>query len=203
MGMAGTGWVLDMDVFEVETKFRVSEKQLQNITTKLIADGGTKTQSVSQEDTYYDHPSRDFAETDEALRIRHQYRTSDTDRNAESHAELTYKGPKLDKKSKTRVELSVSVDDRERAESLLLALGFELVGTVCKERDCYQLGSVQVTLDRVHTLGVFVELETITEDESQIEQKRDLLLGLAEDLGLHAEDSIRLSYLELMTIRES
>lgn len=192
-----------MNVFEVETKFRVFENQVEDVIERLMDAGGKRTESVFQEDTYYDHPCRTFAETDEALRIRYQRPENDAGTNSPPHIELTYKGPKVDDKSKTRAEISVPVDSRECAESLLLALGFTKVYTVRKERHDYLLKDAHVSVDRVDSLGHFIELETETEYKSQIEEKRDHLLELAEILGLDPERSIRLSYLELLLSRES
>ncbi len=192
-----------MNVFEVETKFRVFEDQVENVIERLMDAGGTRAESVFQEDIYYDHPCRAFAETDEALRIRYQRPESDAGTSSPPHIELTYKGPKVDDKSKTRVEISVPIDKGEFAESLLLALGFTKVHTVRKERHDYLLQGTHVSVDRVDSLGHFIELETETEYESQIEAKRDHLLELAESLGLDPERSVRLSYLELLLSPES
>ena len=59
------------------------------------------------EDTYYQHPCRDFSRTDEALRIRVRRF------NGHFEAFLTYKGPKIDEVSKTREEIEAMVEDEE------------------------------------------------------------------------------------------
>jgi adenylate cyclase class 2 len=191
-----------MGVFEVETKFGVTEAQVQKAIKRLMNRGGTKTQSVTQEDIYYDHPMRAFAETDEALRIRYQLPETEEKRNDTPVIELTYKGPKVDEKSKTRLELSVNIDSRERSEAILLALGFKRVRTVRKEREYYRLGEIHFSVDRVEGLGLFIELETEVRQESRIEEKRNLLLELAENLGLDMDKSTRLSYLEMLISQE-
>ena len=50
---------------------------------------------AEQVDTYFSHPARDFAATDEALRIR----------SIDQENFVTYKGPKLDATTKTRREI--------------------------------------------------------------------------------------------------
>src|SRR5205085_2625708 len=54
--------------YEVEQKFRLSD--LPGIDEKLRQLGAVDGPTVVQVDCYFRHPSRDFAQTDEALRIR-------------------------------------------------------------------------------------------------------------------------------------
>ena len=83
---------------------------------------------IVQSDQYFAHPARDFAQTDEALRIRTVGDTSF----------VTYKGPKLDATSKTRRELELplaaSDPDGSQFAELLAALGFTPVAIVRKQR---------------------------------------------------------------------
>ena len=69
-------------------------------------------------DRYFAHPSRDFARTDEALRLR---------RIGEFNF-ITYKGPKLDATTKTRREIEIGLADGQQAATdaaeLLAAIGF-------------------------------------------------------------------------------
>ena len=54
--------------YEVEMKFPVAE--MAGLESKLARLGATVAASQTEVDTYFAHPSRDFARTDEALRIR-------------------------------------------------------------------------------------------------------------------------------------
>ena len=56
-------------------------------------------------DRYFNHPARDFAETDEALRIR---RIGPVNR-------ITYKGPRVDTVTKTRQELELPLVEGEKS----------------------------------------------------------------------------------------
>ncbi len=98
------------------------------------------------EDTYFRHPCRDFAETDEALRIRVK--------RFDGHFEafLTYKGgPKMDTNSKTRKEIEVPISDPDRHAEILRSLGFEEVLTIEKTREKYYVdkGGIVIDLDDV------------------------------------------------------
>ena len=56
--------------YEVEQKFVVAD--LQQVIDQLTARDIEVSDAERQLDTYYAHPSRDFASTDEALRIRRE-----------------------------------------------------------------------------------------------------------------------------------
>ncbi|MCH2594325.1 MAG: class IV adenylate cyclase [Pirellulales bacterium] len=178
--------------YEVEQKYRVVGN------TKIarqIEDLGILPQAkVTQSDAYYAHPNRDFAKTDEALRIRRV-----DDRNC-----ITYKGPKIDAKSKTRQEIELSIEKgalgARLGDELWQALGFRQVGEVVKTRQVYYLTrgkyEIEIAIDCVEHLGDFVELETLTENSSELESAREAITELAEELGLRTIE--RRSYLELL-----
>ena len=82
--------------YEVEVKYRlVDHDQLER---RLTSDGADRGPEISQEDIYLSHPSRDFAATNEALRIRRI--------GAENR--ITYKGPRLSGPTKTREEIEIA-----------------------------------------------------------------------------------------------
>ena len=180
--------------YEVEQKYRVDD--LQVVERKLISMGVTMSGPVEQIDSYFNHPSRDFAQTDEALRIRCM---GDANR-------ITYKGPKIDQTTKTRRELELPlVDGTETASGfadLLSALGFHLVSDVRKHRRSGVLDwrghPIEVALDEVHGVGTFVELEQQT-DATGVEDAKQRLAEIAERLALH--DVERRGYLELLLSR--
>jgi len=177
--------------YEVEQKFRVANPaDLEGRLVELGADFGPPEWQV---DCYYAHPTRDFAATDEALRIR---RVGDANF-------VTYKGPKLDQVTKTRREIEVPLDFGEQPAAdfgnLLVALGFRLVAEVYKQRRRAELPwqgqAVDVALDQVERLGHFIELELQADDDG-LEWAKQNIASLAVRLGLaHSE---RRSYLELL-----
>lgn len=137
-------------------------------------------------DAYWRHPVRDFRETDEALRLS---RRGD-------RVELTYKGPRLDARTKARREIVLGVHDEPTAALLLEALGFSRVAEVRKTRAHHRHAGFEVALDDVPGLGLFVELErALPEGEPREEAERDAFALLAS-WGLHATE--RASYLELL-----
>lgn len=177
--------------YEVEVKFPVAD--LDATRSQMESIGAEFERTERQVDTYLAHPVRNFAETDEAFRIR-----SIGDANC-----LTYKGPIVDALSKTRKEIEIGIDRGrdafDRASEMVICLGFQVVRTVEKQRSYLSLKfndrEMELTLDEVSGLGMYVEIETLAE-ESDREAARDSVLALAEKLGLSGQE--RRSYLCLL-----
>jgi adenylate cyclase class 2 len=180
-------------MLEVEIKFRVTD--LLKLQRDLATLGANKPELRFETDHYFNAPDRDFARTDEALRLRRV--------GAENY--VTYKGPKRDQETKTRAEIEVALAQGDEAAAqfvrLIESLGYRLTAEVHKQRQVYHLRresfNVEVCLDEVREVGTFVEVEVIT-PEDQEERARNAILRLASDLGL--ERSERRSYLELLLV---
>jgi adenylate cyclase class 2 len=171
---------------EVEAKAYCDD--LSKIEKMILELGGEFQEEVEQVDIYFNHPLRDFAQTDEALRIR----------RAEDKATFTYKGPKIDSQTKTREELKVQLSDGDAMREVLSKLGFLEVGTVKKVRKKYKLNEFKVCLDDVKGLGSFVELEVEVskDDQDEVSRLRDIILKTMKEWGLEKVE--RRSYLELL-----
>ena len=187
-------------MYEVELKVRADHDAVEE---RLDALGATALGRVRQVDTYYDAPHRDFAETDEALRVREETAASgtghgETGRDGETETRLTYKGPLVEAESKTREEAETAVADPDATRAILGGLDFEPAATVRKERGRYRLEGYTVTLDTVDGLGEFVEVETEVGCESAVEAAREEAAALLERLGLDPGNGIRTSYLGLL-----
>ncbi|WP_276271388.1 class IV adenylate cyclase [Haloarcula litorea] len=175
-------------MYEVEVKVAAD---LARVTERLDELGAEFVGRVEQVDTYYDAPHRDFAETDEALRVRRETADGDTE------ARITYKGPLVEAESKTREEFETAVGDGETAAAVFDGLGFEPAATVRKRRRFYRHDGYTVTLDDVEDVGQFVEVETET-DEDGVEAAREGAFEVLRELGLDPEDQTRTSYLGLL-----
>lgn len=178
--------------YEVEQKFRV--KDLTITERALLNLGADIHDPVTQADTYFSHPAREFQKTDEILRLR-----SDGNDNF-----ITYKGPRIDKQTKTRVELELPLptgqESAEQFRRLLSILGFDTLLDVRKRRKKtrvdWQGCTFEVALDEVDVLGTFVELETLIDEDSVLDAAKQRLTSLASELGL-TENEVR-SYSEIM-----
>lgn len=177
--------------YEVEQKFRVNDSvQLRE---QLEAAGAQFSDAKRQVDRYFAHPARNFAETDEAFRLRQDGETN----------RITYKGPKLDGEAKTRREIELPLPSIENYledfTKLLESLGFQVVAEVAKTRTpgsiAWQDRQLEIALDEVSEVGSFVELELIS-DSAELSACQQTIAALAAKLGL--KESIRISYLEML-----
>ena len=178
-------------MLEVEMKFPAPD--FAALKRRLRQWGARADAPERNADHYFNAPDRDFARTDEALRLR---------RIGQANF-VTYKGPKRDAQTKTRTEIEVGIAPGDAAAAdfgcLLVHLGYRPVAVVRKARRLFHLRrggfALEVTLDDVEGLGRFAELE-IQAPEEQLDAARDVLLQAAADLGLSASE--RRSYLELL-----
>ena len=148
---------------------------------------------LDQADTYYNARDRDFAVTDEAIRIRIE----------NERTLITYKGPKLGGISKSRREIELEVSEAATAEEMLIALGFTRVMTVTKTRENYVLDMYTISLDTVTGLGDFIEIETSAQNEVEVPAKVEDIVKLLEKLGISQDAAITSSYLELLNEKKT
>ncbi len=187
------------EVIEVELKFPVPcMDRLSERMSKLGVVFGPPHEQV---DIYFAHPSRDFWATDEALRIRQDG----------SMWFLTYKGPRLDRRTKTRRELELpvgsSVADAQTLQHILESLSFRVVARVVKTRRKAKItwrnrSDLCVVWDEVQQLGTFLELELAVPPDEMAAAQMDLV-GFAEELSLDVSSCERRSYLELLLAKSS
>ena len=179
-------------MYEVEQKFHV--KSVDALEAALTSIGATASVPQSHADTYYNHPSRDFAESREALRIR----------RVDGKPLITYKAKKLPGKIKARQEMEWRLDpgdsDGTQTEALLVALGFRKVETVRKTRQTFNLpepwSGLVVVIDQVDQLDSFAEIEMVVDDADSVEQARTEIRALAGKLDLKDRESR--SYLRMV-----
>jgi adenylate cyclase class 2 len=91
--------------YEVEQKHQFED--VTALVAQLEQRGIVLEPAVVQSDQYFAHPSRDFALTDEALRIR----------TSGGESFVTYKGPKLDTTTKTRHELELTLQSDDGGQN--------------------------------------------------------------------------------------
>ncbi|MBE2899809.1 class IV adenylate cyclase [Methanothermobacter thermautotrophicus] len=174
-------------MIEVEVKAKINDRD--DMLQRILALGGSHVSDEEQHDLYFNAPHRDFALTDEALRIR----------RSGGKTFITYKGPKIDEESKTRKELETEVSDHQTAAEILESLGFRRVREVVKERSIYSIGEFTVSIDTVRGLGTYLEIETDLPDGSDYGEALSEIFELYRKLGV--EDGFeRRSYLELLEL---
>jgi adenylate cyclase class 2 len=183
-------------MLEVEVKYAVDDfGPLEAALARRAAPLGPPRRDA---DHYFNAPDRDFARTDEAFRVR----------SVGPKNYVTYKGPKRDRETKTRLEIEVALADGEEAAAefrrLVTYLGYKPSGIVRKSRrvaHCDRDGfPLQICLDEVDDLGRFAELEVVAPEE-QYEAAKALVLDAAGELGLTRVE--RRSYLEMVLAKSA
>lgn len=193
-------------------KFRVENPEKYEKTLKQLL-GTTLGASSVERDEFYRCDALGFPGQGKTLRIRRRG----------SYLAATFKGPRLDDETKSReeIELPLTVQgsggsggsairdalvDRARADwsRFFQRLGFTPAAVVEKTRRRgladFDGRHFEITLDSLEGLGDFTEIETIA-PESDFETAREVVITLADRLGLH--DSIAKSYLALKMEAES
>src|SRR5208337_5362003 len=134
-------------MLEVELKVRIPS--LDPVREELTRKNAKFCGRVHEHDIYYNAPHRDFALTDEAVRVRY----------TDDRAVVTYKGPKIRKYGlKAREELNFAVESGKGFETMLDRLGFTKTTEVNKWRETYRMDRAAISLDSVDELGPFAEI---------------------------------------------
>ena len=176
-------------MIEVEVKAKINS--FKEMEEKLDEIGASKAKKEFQEDIYFNSPVVDFAETDEALRIR------TTKENDETNIFITYKGPKIDKESKTRREIEMGIEDSQKCSDIFEEIGFKKVRTVRKNRQYYTFENFEISLDDIEGLDPYMEIEIALSDGEDYSQAQSSIFDLFEKLGV-TDGFERTSYLELL-----
>ena len=181
-------------MIEVEAKAKINN--INEIKLNLGNLNAKKIKTEYQEDIYFNSPVVDFAETDEALRIRK------TETKNEKKIFITYKGPKIDKKSKTRKEIEIEIENETKCKDIFENLKFKTVRTVKKYREYYNINEFTISIDKVDGLEPYMEIETMVEDDSNYDKKVEEVFELFNNLGIK-DNFERNSYLELLENKDS
>lgn len=173
-------------MLEIELKSRVND--LRPVRERLQQSGAEFCARVHEHDIYYKAPHRDFAKTDEALRVRY----------ADGNAVVTYKGARIKNLGlKAREELNTGVGSGEVFGQILDRLGFTKTAEVNKWRETYRFRDASIALDEVESLGTFVEIEVIADTETQSATEK--IEKIKRELGITGV-AILASYLELLEV---
>ncbi len=182
-------------IYEVEQKYHTHD--VDALLASLERIGMEQLAQEQHRDIYFRHPSRNFRQTDEALRIR----------VLGDSACITYKGPRLAGPVKTRPEIELEIRDTEidQWSEMYQHLGFRVAAEVKKTRRIFRPrsgvkvvsnGPIVVALDEVQQLGSFAEIEQIVSDVGQLDAAKDAIQDVASRLGLSEVQPV--SYLGML-----
>jgi len=175
----------------IEVEVKASIKDFQEMKEKLKEINAIKVSKEIQEDIYFEREDIGFARNDMALRIR------EIKENQRTNTVITYKGPKIDNKTKTREEIELKVEDKDKLKRILERLRFVESGLVKKTREIFKFDDMIISLDDVEGLSPYMEIEIDLKDDSDYQPSIDKIYSLFEKLGV-TDGFERTSYLELL-----
>ena len=166
---------------EVEIKYRLAHAaDHERLRQRLTALGARPAPRQDEENVLFDCEAGTLGRQQAVLRIRSV--------NGGAGGTLTYKGtPTQTNGVKTRAEIEVAVADTAAARALLAAIGYTPVTGYRKQRETWQLDTLEVSLDTM-SIGYFCE----------IEGPYTRILALGQQLGLSADQVETAGYAELV-----
>jgi len=149
---------------ETERKYHLSQKRLEEITSRLVSLGAEFNKEVFE--VNYQHRGGQMDERGATLRLR----------KIGDFTVLTYKEKvKGDAGTKHKIEHETTVSDVEATEGIIERLGYKLTAVYEKRRKYWHFGVVEVVLDEL-PFGLYMEIEGTVGDI----EKAEKLLGLKE-----------------------
>lgn len=149
---------------EIEKKYHLGERRLDEVTQKLIELGATFEKEVFE--VNYQHRGGDMDERGATLRLR----------KIGDFTVLTYKERvKTDNGAKKKMEYETSVSDVDAAEAIIERLGYRLTAVYEKRRKYWRSGELEIVLDEL-PFGLYMEIEGPEDAIGKMERK----LGLKE-----------------------
>ncbi|TMC47137.1 MAG: CYTH domain-containing protein [Chloroflexi bacterium] len=119
-------------------------------------------------------------------------------RQADTYLWIGYERPESDATRWSQYEIAPVADSRALLSILAKALGVRV--RVEKSRRVYLYRGARIHLDRVASLGTFVEFEVPCNDGDE-RLAREIMRELSEAFGWHADDALRASYADLLENR--
>jgi predicted adenylyl cyclase CyaB len=195
-------------MLEIEMKFRVDDlAAYERLVQKTL--GAAFGEPTTESDVFFTNEALGFPNEGKSLRIRRRG----------NYLATTFKGARLDKETKTREELELTLVDEGQdvtAETTRRVdqarddwirfyerLGFAQYGRVVKTRRraeaVFEGRRVEITLDVIDGLGSFTELEVMAEKSDFAAAKTDVMV-LAASLGLR--ETILQSYLSMVCAKD-
>jgi adenylate cyclase class 2 len=165
-------WQIVDKMREIEVKFKI--KDFDALKRKIEKIGARYKDKFSQSDTWFVFPGKKRAKKWRGFRLRSQ----------KGKAILTLKKDQVvDRLIREAEEIEVEVSDFERMMRILVGLGFQKEINIKKERETWQIGEVEIALDKVEKLGNFLELEGPKKEIEAVVKK--LGLERAKRITLH------------------
>jgi adenylate cyclase class 2 len=96
------------------------------------------------------------------------------------------------------IEHETVVEDEHELENIIMQLDFELYSDLTKTRQKAAVGDIEICLDVVENLGIFIEAEKLTADEVEYEVVIAELWTVLQSFGVQRDDEVTDGYDVLM-----
>ena len=171
-----------------EIEIKASLKDKAAILQRLADKGVKMSPPIKQHDVVYGIPgAKDNAPDSVWLRIR-----TENDKVTIFTLKKQYKGG-LDS-----IEHETEVTDAGELQEIIKHLGYELYSDLTKHRQKGKLGNIEICLDEIEGLGVFIEAEKMVALDSEGEAVVKELWRVFQDLGISRGDEVLDGYDVLM-----
>lgn len=138
---------------EIEAKIRVESHD--PIREQIAAAGAEYLSKVLETNEIYDSADGSLRRRGCGLRVR----ATVDERTAARSVKMTFKGPVMPGRFKSREEQEVEVSDADTISRILTGLGFVRILWFEKRRESWHLDDCRIELDEPPHIGLFVEIE--------------------------------------------
>lgn len=176
------------DKKEVEIRFQIDSTMEERIRSSLLQIGWVSGKIMSQTDTYF--CATYYMDNKITNDCPYVVRT----RESEQGSTLTYKSFQGNADGGW-VEIESAVNDISAIKDILRNIGQVDYLLISKQRLSGTIDDVEVNIDYVENLGLFVEMEIF---DQNVNLGRRKLLSLAEKIGLSEENIETRGYVQLM-----
>jgi predicted adenylyl cyclase CyaB len=170
-------------MLEIEAKLRLDN--LDDLRDRLVTLGANHRSTVLETNIILDHEKLMLRNQACGLRIRGAAPID----GGNSKVTVTYKGPPIPGRYKSREEIEFITDDWEQTVKLYARLGFVTMLHYQKHRESWQLGNCLVEMDQLPEIGLFAEIEGPDEDS---------IHRVQEQLGLEGITHVESSYVQML-----
>jgi predicted adenylyl cyclase CyaB len=186
---------------EIEPTVEVFEKE-KDIDKKLTEAGFELVEEYSVDDIYMSNQHESIKELSSFEILKNSFLIRNIN---DEIIQLVYKNKEFDEKGQiiSEEKYRIPIEDIENAKKFFENLGFKEIFQMYDEIKVYKKGEVELQVEKVKNLGIFIELEMFAEEED-VDSKREeihrILKGLPIKIG---EDfDIKKAHLMLNRIRE-
>ena len=155
-----------MKEIEVEVKFSNKKEEVIKKLSKFEYVGEKEIYDI-----YYYDPKRDNLKPEDDLRLNETFRI----RKTNNTCYVTYK--KQHFKGKLWIysdEYETKIEDYDTIKKIISLLGLEPLITVHNKRKIYKYKEYEIELEDVEGLGIFIEVERISNDKDEMKVKEEI-----------------------------